>query len=53
MELLDPWSFYNVVLLRMVLEFFNFEIINMSFDIVAEIWQEQYLPFTIPKIRMV
>jgi hypothetical protein len=37
MKLLDPGSFYDVVLLGVILEFFNFEIIDMSFDIVAKI----------------
>ncbi len=53
MKFFDPWGFDYIVILGMALKLFHFGLINMSFNVVTKVRKEKYLPFTVPKERMV
>lgn len=53
MEFFNPWSFDHIVVSGMALKLLNFGLVNVRFDVIAEIREEKNLSLTIPKEGMI
>ena len=53
MEFFNPGSFDHIVVSGMALKFLNFGLVNVGFDVVAEIREEKNFSLAVPEERMI